>query len=142
MRLVEMCDLFFASPLWFIVYCTRRSSATVLEICRPSKIVHSASCSHSSDNDIIAVSAHTERRRGCRACRIFHVAGRIFCGLLSQTIRGTSAARGPRQWHKNVIRTCRYISRDHNGYYFGFCTAAAAADGAMSGVCETSSQKK
>ena len=62
-----MCDLFFASPLWFIVYCTRRSSATVLEICRPSKIVHSASCSHSSDNDIIAVSAHTERRRGGRA---------------------------------------------------------------------------
>ena len=29
---------------------------------------------------------------GCRARRIFHVAGRDFCGLLSQTIRGASMA--------------------------------------------------
>ena len=85
---VSVCQVVRRGPLYL-----RFALASRLALAHDDR----ASCPRSKSNDIgfIAVSSHTERREArlsCRACRIFHVAGRVFCGLLSQTIRGTSAA--------------------------------------------------
>ena len=85
---VSVCQVVRRGPLF-----SRFALASRLALAHDDR----ASCPRSKSNDIgfIAVSSHTERREArlsCRACRIFHVAGRVFCGLLSQTIRGTSAA--------------------------------------------------
>ena len=71
-------------------------------------------------------------RRGCRVVLVgyFTLQGAFSVVFFPRPFevlrRRRRRARRGRQWHKNVIRACRYIFRDHYGYYFEFFAAAAA----------------
>ena len=77
-------------------------------------------------------------RRGCRVVLVgyFTLQGAFSVVFFPRPFevlrRRRRRARRGRQWHKNVIRACRYIFRDHYGYYFEFF--APTSEDAKSGV--------